>query len=193
MSGDWVFGFGSLVALADLARFFERPPFAADEAFTCRLDDHRRLWNMARDNSHDFAGRPHYVDQAGVRIKAMITSVNIAPAPGSAVNGVVFRVDAAALARLDRREGNYDRFAIDGGLDVTLDGRAWAYRGTTAALQRYRHGLTAGTALVNANYHAIVTDAFATHGAEFLAEYHATTTPPAVPLVPLVARTEVGA
>ena len=193
MSGEWVFGFGSLVALADLARFLERAPFAADEAFLCRLNDHRRLWNMARDNSHDFAGRPHYVDQAGVRIAAFITSVNIVPAPGRAVNGVVFRVDGAALARLDRREGNYDRIAIDGALDVSLDGRAWAYRGKTAAEARYRRGLAAGTALVNANYHAIVTRAFASHGPEFLAEYHATTAPPAVPLVPLLARTQVSA
>ena len=193
MSGAWVFGFGSLVALGDVARFLDRAPFAADEAFTCRLNDHRRLWNMARDNSHDFAGRPHYVDQAGVRIAAFITSVNIAPAPGCAINGLVFRVDAAALARLDHREGNYDRFAVDGALDASLEGRVWAYRGKTAARQRYRHGLAAGTALVNARYHAIVTRAFASHGADFLAEYHATTEPPAVPLVPMMARTQVRA
>ncbi len=189
MSGAWVFGFGSLVALADLARFFDRAPFAADEAFTCRLKDHRRLWNMARDNSHDFAGRPPYVDEAGVRIADFITSVNIAPAPGRAVNGVVFRVDAAALARLDRREGNYDRFAVVCALDASLDGRVWAYRNKTAARQRSCHGLAAGTALVNANYHAIVTRAFASHGPEVLAEYHATSEPPSVPLVPLTART----
>jgi hypothetical protein len=185
VSGEYVFGFGSLVGLDALAQFLSRSPFEAGEAYSCRLRDHRRLWNIARDNAFDYPGRPHYVDEDGVRLDAFVTAVNIRPAPGQTVNGVVFPVTEENLALLDIREGNYDRITVDGALEPGPVGRIWAYRGKAAAEDRYAQGVASGKAVVNAHYHTIVTDAFASHGEDFLAEYHATTEAPTVPIVPL--------
>jgi hypothetical protein len=135
--------------------------------------------------AHDYPGRPHYVAEDGSRLDAFVTAVNIRAAPGQTVNGVVFPVTEANLALLDIREGNYDRVAVDGALQPGPAGRIWTYRGKAAAEACYAAGVTSGKAVINARYHGIVTDAFATHGDDFLAEYHATTEAPAVPIVPL--------
>jgi cation transport regulator ChaC len=183
---QYVFGFGSLVALDSLARYLGRDPFAADEVTRCRLGDHRRRWNVARDNREDLADHPHYVCAvSGERLAVFVTAVNIRPAPGHAVNGVAFRVTDDHLAVLDRRERNYRRIEVSGRLDADVCGPVWAYRGTAAAEARHAAGLAAGTALVNRTYLDTVHRAFASHGPAFLAEYHATTDPPEVPSRPL--------
>ena len=185
MSNEHVFGFGSLVGLGALAQFLSRPPFAASEAYPCHLHDHRRLWNIARDNSHDRPGRPYFVDDDGERLDIFVTAVNIRPAQGSTVNGVVFPVTGAQLALLDIREANYDRIRVDGALAPGLPGCIWTYRGKALAEAWFAQGAATGKAVVNAHYHTIVTDAFASHGKEFLTEYHATTEAPTVPIRPL--------
>ncbi len=181
-AGDYVFGFGSLVALAELARFLDRAPLAPREYALCSLLDHRRAWDIARDNSKNLPGRPHYIcAESGARPDVFITSVNIRPHAGARVNGVAFRVGDDDIARLDHREGNYDRVEVSGQIDREIPGRVWTYRGSALAEARYRHGVAAGAAVVSRQYHDIVTDAFASHGGVFLDAYHASTDTPEVP------------
>jgi hypothetical protein len=187
MSGkQYVFGFGSLVDLAALADYLERPPFGADEWVRCRLRGYRRAWNIARDNAVDSPGRGHFVcEVTGERLAVFVTGVNIRRAPGHAANGVVFRVDARALEVLDWREGSYDRIDVTEQIDSGPDGRVWAYRGKAEAEARFQSGLAQGTAVINQAYRDFVERAFAGHGAHFLTEYHATTDAPLIPARPL--------
>ena len=50
---------------------------------------------------------------------------------------------------------------------------------------RYARGVAAGTAMISSAYHTVVHLAFESHGADFLADYLASTDPPKVPLCPL--------
>ena len=180
--GDYVFGFGSLVALAELARYLGRAPLAPGEYALCSLLEYRRRWDIARDNAADLPGRPHYIcAESGARLDVFVTSVNIGPHVGARVNGVAFRIGEADIARLDHREGNYDRIEVSGQIDREIPGRVWAYRGSAIAEARYRQGVAAGTAVVSRQYHDIVTDAFASHGDDFLDAYHASPDAPEVP------------
>ena len=181
--GDCVFGFGSLVEIAALADYLGRAPFTADEYRLCRLADHRRSWNIARDNAHDIPGLDHFVHGgSGARVDGFVVSVNIRPATGHWVNGIAFRATADELAILDHREANYDRIDVSPLIDTAPGDRVWAYRGKVVAEARYAQGLGAGTAMINSAYHTVVHLAFESHGPDFLADYLATTDPPAVPL-----------
>lgn len=189
MSGtgdDYVFGFGSLVDVAALADYLGRAPFEEGEFVRCRLGEHRRVWNIARDNTVDSPGRGHFVcEVSGERLAVFVTGVNIRPAPGHAANGVAFRASARELEILDWREGNYDRIDVTEQLDSAPDGRVWAYRGKAEAEARFQSGLARGTAVINRAYRDFVESAFAGHGAHFLSEYHATTDAPSIPARPL--------
>ncbi len=183
---DYVFGFGSLVDLEALADYLGRDRFADHEFERCRLHDHRRTWNIARDNSEIIPGHDHLIcSVSGERLDGYVAVVNIRPAPGQAVNGIAFRVSEAELATLDRRERNYDRIEVTDRLDVTLDTRVWTYRGKLAAEARFAEGVASGTAVINSAYHTLIHLAFESHGPDFLADYLATTDPPEIPLRPL--------
>ena len=181
--GDYVFGFGSLVDIEALADYLDREPFMDHEFRRCRLHDFRRAWNIARDNSVVIPGHNHHVCAvSGERLDGYVVVVNVRPAPGHAVNGIAFQVSEAELAVLDRRERNYDRIEVSDQIDVGVEGRVWVYRGKPEAEARYRAGVAAGTAVISSAYHTLVHLAFESHGADFLAEYLATTDPPEIPL-----------
>ena len=183
---EWVFGYGSLADAAVLAAWLGRVPFRPGEAVRCRLRDHRRVWNVARDNTVVLEDRPWYIDPVtGARADVHVTAVNVRPAPGEAANGLAFRVTRAERDRIDRREFNYDRIDATGLLDRGLDGTVWLYRGSAAARARYDEGAAANRAVVARRYFEIVETAFASHGAGWFAEYRASTDPPAVPLADL--------
>ena len=183
---EWVFGFGSLVDAGALASWLGRGPFEANEAVLCRLIDHRRSWNVARNNSVIREGRPYYVDsRTGRRANVFVATVNIRQAPGETVNGLAVRVAPAELDRLDRREFNYDRVDATNRIDRPLRGNVWVYRGSAAARARFRAGRAANNAVVARRYHEIVEAAFASHGCDYLAEYRATTDPPDAPFADL--------
>ena len=185
--GDYVFGFGSLVRLGDLAPYLSRPPFAPDETAICRLRGFRRLWNIARDNSVDMPGRaPYFCPDTGARPDIFVAVLNICRDSDCTINGVAIRVGAAELALLDQREANYDRIDVTEHADIELPGRLWVYRGSAAAEARYRTGVARGAAVVSTSYHDSVVAGFAALGAGHMAEYFATSTPPEVPLRPLV-------
>lgn len=183
---EWVFGFGSLVDAGALAAWLGRDSFETHEVSLCRLIDHRRVWNVARDNATIRENRPHYVDSTtGLQANVFVTAVNIRPAPGDAVNGLAFRVAPSERDRLDRREFNYDRIDATDQIDMALGGIVWVYRGSAAARARYSEGRAGNNAVVARRYHRIVETAFASHGSDYLAEYRATTDPPEVPFADL--------
>jgi gamma-glutamylcyclotransferase (GGCT)/AIG2-like uncharacterized protein YtfP len=147
------------------------------------LPGYRRRWQVAMDNSVDLPGYKYYVDAAtGERPAAFVTFVDLAPAPGSSVNGVVFPVDGHALPVLDARERNYERRELTGPLSVELDGRVWAYFGRDEARERYERGRAAGTAVVSRRYGDLVRDGFAQLGSEELTRFAASTDDPSVPV-----------
>jgi cation transport regulator ChaC len=185
--GDYVFGFGSLVRLGDLARYMDRPAFAPDEVAVCRLRGYRRLWNIARDNSIDLPGRaPYFCAHTGERLPVFITVLNICLDKDRTMNGMAIRVDADDIALLDRREASYDRIDVTRHADIEIPGRLWVYRGKTEAEARYRSGHAQGKAVVSTSYHESVAAGFAEMGSGQLAEYFASSDPPDVPLRALV-------
>ncbi len=174
---EYVFGYGSLLGLA--ADGDGLPPRV------CRLRDHRRTWNVAMDNSVELPDYKHYLDADGVRAALFVTFLNLVPAPGFAVNGVLFAVAPAELLELDRRERNYERIDVGERLDVPIDGAAWAYFGGELARARFDGGMRAGAAVVDRTYLDAVRGGFAAIGADALGEFDASTDAPPCPIVPL--------
>jgi len=179
----YVFGYGSLVAIAPLARFLGRTSLAAEDYVLCRLNGFRRSWNIAWDNSIEAPGYAHYVDrETGERYPGHVVVLNIRPDSSSAVNGIAFRVTPEELARLDRRERNYDRVEVTDLLDTALPAPVWTYRGKSEAEARYRRGLARGDAVINRAYREAVAAGFRSHGDDHYAAYRASTDRPRVAL-----------
>jgi len=143
---DFVFVYGSLLELA--------------HAGQCVLRDHRRGWDVAMDNRVTIPGYKFYVDpETGERPPVYVAYLAIAPERGSTVAGAAYAADAAALAALDRRERNYRRREVTGLVGVNLGGRVWAYVGSAAGRARCARGRAEGTAVVAAEYLALVPSA----------------------------------
>jgi cation transport regulator ChaC len=147
------------------------------------LRGYRRGWDVAMDNRKTIPGYKYYLDAVtGERPEVYVTFLNIHRDHDARVNGVVFPVDAATLATLDRRERNYEREDVTEFLDGSFEGRVWGYVGTADARRRYQAGREAGTAVVSAPYVHDVRDYFASFGTAWLEEFDATTEELAVPV-----------
>ena len=178
----YVFGYGSLVDIDQLARFVGRE-IKSHEWTICRLRGYRRLWNIAMDNIVDLPGYKYYIDaKTRVRPRIFVTFLNIQPCENRAINGIAFRISAEELHMLDIRERNYDRIGVDGMLDRELPAPCWVYVGTDEAERRYQEGLRNNNACIDRNYYEAVEAAFATHGSAFLAEFHGSTDGVPVPM-----------
>lgn len=175
MAAHYVFAYGSLVGTP-----------AAVSARPAALAGHRRSWRVAMDNTADLPGYKHYLDPAtGERPAICVAFLDLEPVAGSTVNGMLLEVDRAALAGLDRRERNYARREITAELDLPSSARAWTYVGTPEARARFRRGHAAGRAVVRAEYHEAVRDAFRALGPEHERHFEASTVAPACPVRPL--------
>jgi gamma-glutamylcyclotransferase (GGCT)/AIG2-like uncharacterized protein YtfP len=138
MSGQFVFGYGSLVRSG---------------GSPARLEGHRRAWQVAMDNSVDLPGYKYYVDaHSGERPALFVTFVDLVPDPRSSVAGVVFPVDDGELEALDSRERNYERRDVTAVVNPPVGGRIWAYFGTAEARKRYERGRSTNTAVVARDY-----------------------------------------
>jgi cation transport regulator ChaC len=178
MSEQYVFGYGSLA----------RHGLDAERADVriCRLLDHRRTWNVAMDNTLEEPGYKYYLSEDGSsRPAVFVAFLNVVPAPGSSVNGVLLKTDDAELLALDRRERNYERIDVAELLDLRLAGRVWCYLGSGAARERFELGLASGTAVVDGRYRDAVREGFALLGSEALGEFDASTDPPRCPVTAL--------
>jgi cation transport regulator ChaC len=171
---EFVFAYGSLLRAGTR---LEQP------AAPCVLRGYRRGWDVAMDNRRTIPGYKYYMDAVtGERPEVYVTFLNIRRDHGARVNGVVFPVDAATLATLDRRERNYEREDVTELLDGSFDGRVWGYVGTADARRRYETGRGAGTAVVSAQYVRKVRDDFASFGPASLEAFDATTEELGVPV-----------
>ena len=171
-----VFGYGSLLERRDAGSTFE----------ICRITGHRRVWNVAMDNTVDLPGYKHYVDpRTRHRPAVFVAFLNIQPAPGGLVNGVLIDVSDADLAVLDARERNYARIDVSAALTVGVPGRVWAYAGRPEAIERCRTGLRTGRAVIQERYYEHVRRQFAGLHAHGLEEFERLTAPPPCPIVDL--------
>jgi cation transport regulator ChaC len=171
---NYVFGYGSLLA--------EGAPSGAE---ICHLTGHRRVWNVAMDNSVDLPGYKFYVDpENGSRPDVFVTYLNIEPAPGGRVNGVVFPVTPDELDALDVRERNYERVDVTNGIEEATSGRVWTYMGKPEATARYNRGKSEQRAVISRRYYNGVLAACAATGAS-RREFDQSTDPPPCPVVDL--------
>jgi hypothetical protein len=179
---EFVFAYGSLSAGTG------SPPGAEPAVVT--LMGASRVWDVAMDNRQTIAGYKYYVAAAdGARPAVHVVFLDLADAPGVACPGLLLPVSEAELAALDRRERNYDRHEVsdrirpDPGVALAEGRRIWAYRGSTAARERYRAALAAGSAVVERSYRTAVEAEFARRGLR--ERYDASTREPECPVIEL--------
>jgi gamma-glutamyl AIG2-like cyclotransferase len=135
------------------------------------------------DNSRDLPGYKYYVDAAtGARPPVFVTYVDLVADAGCAVNGIVFPVEAEALAALDERERNYERRDVTGEVSPAPVGeRVWAYFGRAEARDRFERGRAAGKAVVSRRYRDDLRDGFGHLGEAELRRFADSTDDPGVP------------
>jgi cation transport regulator ChaC len=181
---DFVFGYGSLLrgyGPEVAGRNAARPT----RARIAHLRGYRRAWNVAMDNRIDLPGYKFYLDPLGERPSVFVTFLNVIPSSHGGVNGVLFPVTSEDLDTLDGRERNYERADVTTQVVDAPLGRVWAYIGTREAEDRYEAGLAAGGAVISREYFEGVLQDFAGLGERALAEFTATTEPPACPTMDL--------
>jgi len=167
---EYVFAYGSLVrALAD----GEEPA-----RHVAHLRDHRRAWNVAMDNSVSLPGYKYYLDAEGSsRPEVFVTFLNLVPAPGHRVNGMLVPVGAEELVELDRRERNYSRREVTTSIEQADGARVWSYFGKPEASQRFAAGLHAARAVIDEAYLERVRAGFEALSDDALAEFERSTDP----------------
>ena len=153
---EFVFGYGSLAALADGVAP-SRTPRA--EGFVCDLRGYRRQWGVAMDNRRDLPGYKHYTDELGRRPAVFVCFLDIEIDPRGSVNGLCVPVDDARLAILDERERNYERIDVSASVDAGR-ARVWAYVGARASRMRMRWAVAAHRAVIDGRYLETVADGF---------------------------------
>jgi cation transport regulator ChaC len=162
----YVFGYASLVALADA------------EALPGRLHGYRRNWGAAMNNWEGGDAVKHWLDrETGERPRIRVAYLDIAPSEEDAVNGVAIPVDAEHLALLDAREVNYERVEVSAAFEGPIDGRVFTYFGLDAARERCSEGARDGNVFVSSTYFASVRRSFDLLAPDALAEFERTTDP----------------
>lgn len=165
---QFVFAYGSLVP--DLGHGDD------SAARICHLSGYRRAWNVAMDNTVTLPLYKHYVDaHDGSRPDVLVTFLNVRPAPGHSVNGVLINVDDAGLHTLDRRERNYERRDVTAAIEPPCDGRVWTYFGRPEACSRFAQGAGSGRAVIDRAYLDSVRAGFGAYGAEALSAFDEST------------------
>jgi cation transport regulator ChaC len=165
---DHVFAYGSLVR--DLAG---GEPVDMRAAY---LRDHRRAWNVAMDNSLTLPGYKYYLDaEDASRPEVFVTFLNLLPAPGHRVNGMLVPVGAEQLVELDRRERNYTRREVTASIEPVAEGRVWSYFGKPEACRRFAAGVHAARAVIDEAYLERVRAGFEALSDDALAEFEQST------------------
>lgn len=186
----WVFGYGSLVSPASMARTIGRV-VGPDEVAPARLAGFGRRWNygaLSVTGTWEHAG-------TSVATGVMV-ALGIEASASERCNGVLVRVSDHDLAGLDRRERHYDRTDVTDLIELAppVAGRATAqphgarivtYVPRVEAIEHYRAGRDARRAAIRQDYWDLVDDAFATLGDDHHVEYRATP-PPDIPIVEMV-------
>jgi dephospho-CoA kinase len=163
---DYVFGYASLVGLADA------------EAAPGRLRGYRRFWGAAMNNWEGGDGVKHWLDrETGERPHIRVAYLDVKPGDGGLVNGIAIPAGAARLAALDAREVNYRRVEVTAAFEGPAPGRVFTYVGLDAARERCSEGAREGNVFVSSAYFASVRRAFDLLAPDALAEFDRTTDP----------------
>ena len=188
MSGDtWIFGYGSLVSPTSMATTVGRT-VAAEDVAIAHLDGYSRRWNYG---SMHLRGDWHH-DDVDVT-EGLVVSLGLVAADTETCNGVIVRVTADELARLDWRERDYQRTDVTELIrfdDVQREHqlvrqrveRVMTYVPRPSAIERYEAARDSGQAGIRLSYRDLVSAAFGDLGGDHLARYEATPAPD-VPVV----------
>lgn len=188
----WVFGYGSLVSPASLARTIGRLVDPGDVAVT-QLTGYGRRWNYgAAQVVGDWTADGNEV------VGGVMVALGLEPSPGESCNGVAVRATEDDLRRLDRRERNYDRTDVTDlvRFDEPVEGVAVAQPGAArvvtyvprrSAIERYRSGRDEHRAAIRQDYWDLVDEAFAVLGDRHVEQYR-TTPAPDIPVVDMQLR-----
>lgn len=171
---DYVFGYGSLVELAQ--------PLAVGERLFPATPGHlrgfRRRWGVAMNNWEAGEGEKHFVDpSSGLKPAVAVAYLDIEEAPGEAINGLAIPADATRLAELDAREVNYERVEVSAAFEPPIAHTVFVYRGTAAGRERRRIAADGGEICVSRQYVERVERAFVALGPGQGDEYGRTTEP----------------
>lgn len=176
-----VFGYGSLVSPASMARTLGRA-VAASDVVPAVLDGYGRRWNYGSLHQRGTWTGPH-----GDVADGVVVCLGLAASAGERCNGVVVEVDDDELALLDWRERDYDRVDVTDRIarqraDASL-GRVVTYVPRPSAIERYETARDARRAAVRRSYHDLVERAFGALGAVHLADFRRATPAPDVPVL----------
>jgi len=179
----WVFGYGSLVSPASLARTVERA-VPRDEGFLAAyLGGYGRRWNYGSVYQRGNWDGPHGRVESGV-----VVSLGLAIAETERSNGVIVRVSEDELALLDWRERDYDQTDVTDRVDAengSFGGRVFTFVPRPSAIERYERHRDGGRAAIATRYVDLVEAAFTELGDHHLDEYVSATPEPDVPVVPM--------
>ena len=176
VSHDWVyiFGYGSLVSAASVARTLGHEP-EPEDVREAVLRNYRRAWTvgvpvMIEGDPPDArtAVFLDLVDDAGV------TRLDRA---GARTIGVVVRIPAERLGEFDARERQYNRVDVSRHIEADLPPGAKVY----AYVGARRHKRLSSDAAIPARYERLVTDAAMSRGEAFAEAFWASTTPSDLP------------
>jgi hypothetical protein len=179
----YIFGYGSLVSSEDALVLQSTTSTPSIHGV---LEGHQRAWRVAMDNTAARNDHAYYVDEGtGMRADCYVVALGLEHGE-AAVNGVAVPVTSEALPQFDHRELHYERVDVSEAFQPALDLPVWTYVADATAQADYAAGLASGNAFVPRFYHRSVLEAFADLGSKALADFHASTTPPEVPLADLV-------
>jgi cation transport regulator ChaC len=178
-SSTWVFGYGSLVSPASMARTIGRTVGPADVTIA-HLHNYGRRWNygvLHRSGT--------WLDGDKSVTEGLIVALGLAAGEGESCNGVAIRVTADELAQLDWRERDYDRTDVTDQISVEQSesvSRVVTYVPSPDAVTRYEQARDAGRAAIEMRYWDLVHSAFDELGPSHRALFD-TTPAPDVPVV----------
>jgi cation transport regulator ChaC len=176
--GIWVFGYGSLVSPESLATTIGRLVGPSDIAVV-DLVGYGRRWNYGAE--HVRGAWTH----GGVDVTdGIVVALGLVVAAEESTNGVAFRATDDEIARLDRREADYDRTDVTELIRGQIPGgdTVVTYVPRRSAIDRYERARDEGRAAIRQPYWDLVRDAFDALGPDHARKY-ATTPAPDVPVV----------
>lgn len=181
----WIFGYGSLVSPASMATTIGRQ-VAPNDMAVAHLDGYGRRWNYG---SMHLRGDWHH---EGVDVtQGLVVSLGLAVATDESCNGVIVRVTADELARLDWRERDYERTDVTDHVRTETGVRVrqvMTYVPRPSAIERYRAARDERRAGIRQTYWELVSAAFGDLGGDHHDRYAATPAPD-VPVVDMTLST----
>lgn len=185
MSGQWVFGYGSLVSAASFGHTVGRDFAPGVDFFEAEISGYGRRWNYG--TGYTFTS---IADTGSEPKRWTFVALGLALADDETTNGVIGWVDDAEIDALDARERRYDRVDVTATASFTPEvgvvvdgGRVVTYVPRPDAIEAYEAARDSGVGAITKRYWDLVDGAFADLGEDRRDRYHATTLAPDIPIV----------